>query len=278
MSPAVLGRLDLHPLTAAIIHCLWGKAEYPHSCTQTSATTDLQGAQIYKGKVSSKMQWLKKHVSTQGQGQLQCVYTHVLSIHSLCKIIWLHLAHSEGKAKSLICSSRICHRPRVCIKIADLAQRMCSDLLDCSTLECACEPRVSYKHVTGNQCLTYTGLIQNAVIFVFWHFSIVFKAHKTQWDVWKHFSKLGVVIKDQPITLYMVSVMDIQLLTSIYCTISIGIKSDQGYRCTELLSSAPTWNEANCPGHLYHGSTHEDVELLPLWWDIVRTNPAPDLH
>lgn len=117
---------------------------------------------------------------------------------------------------------------------------MCSDLLDCSTLECACEPRVSYRRVAGNRCLTYTSPIQNPVTFVFWHFSVIFKAFKTQRDLSERLSKLGVVLKDQPITLYMVSVVDIRLLTSIHCTISIGIKSDQGYRRIEQLSSAPT--------------------------------------
>lgn len=57
---------------------------------------------------------------------------------------------------------------------------MCSDLLDRSTLECAREPRVSYRRLRGNRCLTYTSPIQNPITFAFWHFSMIFTAFKTR--------------------------------------------------------------------------------------------------
>jgi len=52
----------------------------------------------------------------------------------------------------------------------------------------------------------------------------------------------GGVLKDHPIPLYMVSVVNLHLLSSTHCVISIGIESEQGCWCTEQLRSAPTWN------------------------------------
>lgn len=273
MSPAVLGRLDLHPLTAAIIHCLWGKAESPHSCPQTSVTTDelvlqgtdLQGQSVFKDAVIKKA---RKHAGT--RAATVCVYTR--AFHP--QLRQDHLSSFSPrwrKAKSLMCSPHICHRPRVCIKTADVAQWMCSDLLDCSTLECACEPQVSYKCVTGNQCLICTGLIQNPVIFVFWHFSMVFKAYKTQWDAWKHFGKLGVVIKDQPITLDGYTSTYIHLLQNIHRDqiwprhpLSNLVQLPLGTKLTVLV--------------IFITALHMRMLSCCLYDDIVRTNPAPDVH
>lgn len=79
MSPAVFGSLDLHPLTAAIIQCLWGKSEHPHSCTGTTDElilwgTDLQGQSVFKDAV------IKKARNQPGTRAVTvCAYTHAFN-------------------------------------------------------------------------------------------------------------------------------------------------------------------------------------------------------
>lgn len=161
--------------------------------------------------------------------------------------------------------------------MANLAQQMCSDLSDCSTLECACEPWWNYRCVTRNWCLTYTSPIQNPITFVFWHFSMIFKVFEAQWDLSERLSKQVWSERTSPL----------------HCTRSVcWIDNCSHWFIAQYPQGSNLTKAVDAVSNLVQLPTETELIVLAifttalymrmlsccLYEEILRTNPAADPH